>query len=90
MVEHLHYPYAFSHLLALRDLAPTIFGEPESAELRRRYVQMANDERSNWRDVQSVDDIYELERWAERMGVELDAAKIGETRPEGRGGDRRC
>lgn len=80
VTEHLHYPYAFSHLLALRDLAPTIFGEQEWAELRRRYVQVANDELGNWRDIRSVDDIYELERWAERMGVELDAAAIGETR----------
>ena len=67
VTEHLHYPYAFSHLLALRDLAPTIFGEQEWAELRRRYVHVANDELGNWRDMRSVDDIYELERWAERM-----------------------
>jgi hypothetical protein len=80
VTEHLHYPYAFSHLITLRDLAPTIFGEQEWAELRRRYLQVASDELGNWRDMRSVDDIYELERWAERMGVELDAAEIGETR----------
>jgi hypothetical protein len=80
VTEHLHYPYAFSHLIALRDLAPTIFGEQEWAELRRRYLQVASDELGNWRDMRSVDDIYELERWAERMGVELNAAEIGETR----------
>lgn len=80
ITDGLHYPYAFSHLLALRDLAPSIFSDAEWAALRRRYLEVADDELTGWREMRSADELDELEHYADRMGVQLDASVMEETR----------
>jgi hypothetical protein len=80
ITDGVHYPYAFSHLLALRDLAPSIFSEPEWAALRRRYLEVADDELTNWHEMRSIDQLDDLEHYAERMGVQLDTSVLKETR----------
>lgn len=76
----LHYAQAYARLIDLRDLAPSIFSEDEWQEYRRRYVTMAEEELLNWNDMGAMDEIDDLQRYAGRMGVELDETEVREVR----------
>ncbi len=76
----LHYPDAFRRLLKLRDLAPTLFGEDEWDELRHSYLVVAERELADWSEISALDEIDDIEHYAERMGVDLDWHEVEETR----------
>jgi len=80
ITQRLSYSYAFSHLLDLRALAPSIFDDSEWSELRDEYLTVAGEELMNWDDIRSLDEIDELERYAEGMGVQLDSHEVREVR----------
>lgn len=76
----LHYPEAFRRLLALRDLAPNVFEQAEWEELRRSYMLVAEGELENWTEMSALDEIDDIERYAEDMGVRLDRDELRMTR----------
>lgn len=79
-LEDLHYSYAFRRLLDLRQIAPRIFDDEEWVRLRHSYLVVADEELRNWHDVGDVDEIDDIERYAEQMGVHLDRHQVQETR----------
>jgi Restriction endonuclease len=76
----LHYAQAFGRLIELRALAPSIFTEHEWGEYRREYVSMADQELLNWNEMGAMDEIDDLEYYAEKMGLELDRPAVREAR----------
>jgi hypothetical protein len=63
-----------------RELAPNIFEQHEWEELRRSYMLVAEQELENWTDMSAVDEIDDIERYAEGMGVVLDRGELQATR----------
>lgn len=80
VTSNLHYPQAFGSLLALRDLAPTIFEADEWAGLRRAFFVVADEELTNWHEMRDADQVDDIERYANRMDVDLDGSLVREAR----------
>jgi len=80
LIGGLHYPDAFRRLLELRDLTPDIFEPDEWEELRRSYLLVAEQELTNWTEIGALDELDDIERYADLMGVELDSNELEEVR----------
>lgn len=76
----LHYSQAFGPLLDLRDFAPNAFSEDEWQALRASYLEVAEEELDDWREMGAPDQLDDLEHYAERMDVELDRDRLEKTR----------
>jgi hypothetical protein len=80
LTSGLHYAQAFGMLIELRQLAPSIFTDEEWREYRRRYVAIADRELRDWDEMDAVDEIDDLEHYAEKMDVQLDGPEVREAR----------
>ena len=80
ITAQLHYAQAFRRLLTLRELAPAIFEEEEWDELRRSYRVVAEEELANWSEMGDVDEVDEIQRYADWMGVDLDQDVLRDVR----------
>jgi hypothetical protein len=78
----LYYSQAFRTLLPFRDLVPDASSTEEWQTLRARHLEVAEEELDNWRDIGDLDEIDEIERYARRMGVELDSDRVRRTRED--------
>jgi conflict system STAND superfamily ATPase/restriction endonuclease len=76
----LYYPFAFTYLIRLRALFPKLFDPTEWRSLQTSYLRIANRELSDWRDLDALDQVDDMERYGREMGVELDSPTLQLTR----------
>jgi hypothetical protein len=76
----LHYPGAFRLLFELRDLELDVFEPSEWDELGLSYLAIAEQDLANWREIDAVEDIDDIEGYAMRLGLTLDQNTLQSTR----------
>ena len=63
-----------------RSLGSTIFEADEWAGLRRAFCAVTEEELTNWHEMRDTDHVRDIERYANRMGVDLDRNLVREAR----------